>query len=114
MGRTALVRFQLTAARRRLAINMRRAATTSRFQLTAARRRLVYIGNVYAKHRAISTHSRAKAAGNLIMYHKDGSDISTHSRAKAAGQVAVMGGKSKQFQLSAARRRLGVILAYGA
>ena len=55
--------FQLTAARRRLAILNLRVITTREFQLTAARRRLVD-KSVYGYYKsAVSTHSRPKAAG---------------------------------------------------
>ena len=58
----------------------------------------------------ISTHSRAKAAGHagLPIYFQE--IISTHSRAKAAGgEKAVINSSVRQFQLTAARRRLAIL-----
>ena len=103
----------------------------SRFQLTAARRRLVRLIVIAMGCCLISTHSRAKAAGrNLALLGNAGTDfnsqpreggwdwsiqypnqnkISTHSRAKAAGSARMMYTKTHlTFQLTAARRRLGV------
>ena len=57
---------------------------------------------------AISTHSRAKAAGLSYALLGGAADISTHSRAKAAGQPLGIKPKMAAFQLTAARRRLGV------
>ena len=57
------------------------------FQLTAARRRLVNIGYDPLCRLAISTHSRAKAAGPVFQVLFEKFNISTHSRAKAAGCV---------------------------
>ena len=82
-------RFQLTAARRRLVFPGLLPHKISGFQLTAARRRLAVIIFVNCVTIAVSTHSRPKAAGNLL----------------GAGCAVQM------FQLTAARRRLGVILA---
>ena len=121
--------FQLTAARRRLAQRIRRVVFHIHFnsqpreggwhsfksplfecfpfQLTAARRRLGHAADMLADLPAISTHSRAKAAGrnqakaHLSLNHFNSQPreggwsapprappftcISTHSRAKAAG-----------------------------
>ena len=37
------------------------------------------------KDRSVSTHSRLKAAGNILACDKMGKPVSTHSRLKAAG-----------------------------
>ena len=55
---------------------------------------------------AISTHSRAKAAGLSYALLGGAADISTHSRAKAAGTARKNRKKTTRFQLTAARRRL--------
>ena len=56
--------FQLTAARRRLAVTRFPVGKPASFQLTAARRRLA-ITQFHSKlFNTISTHSRAKAAGH--------------------------------------------------
>ena len=59
---TGRLRFQHTAARRRLACNPKTSTSSSRFQHTAARRRLT--GDSGGKTgKPVSTHSRPKAAG---------------------------------------------------
>ena len=55
------------------------------FQLTAARRRLVALQFDLGEPEAVSTHSRAKAAGNVMRIGQLFRGVSTHSRAKAAG-----------------------------
>ena len=55
--------FQLTAARRRLGSGVTSTSNVSSFQLTAARRRLVVIIMLTAFVLGVSTHSRPKAAG---------------------------------------------------
>ena len=79
--------FQLTAARRRLALLPEGATEAQVFQLTAARRR-------------------------LVEYHADHvltENVSTHSRPKAAGPVRVLSAADAEFQLTAARRRLAAM-----
>ena len=56
--------FQLTAARRRLAIEHQRSTPPREFQLTAARRRLASGHRTYTTRLQVSTPSRPKAAGN--------------------------------------------------
>ena len=56
-----------------------------KFQLTAARRRLDFPYIAAINLFKISTHSRAKAAGWTAPQRVDALIISTHSRAKAAG-----------------------------
>ena len=58
--------FQHTAARRRLAFNRRYNIIVVEFQHTAARRRLGSRKTVGLKLRAVSTHSRPKAAGLFL------------------------------------------------
>ena len=100
-------RFQLTAARRRLAGGVRHVAGGGAFQLTAARRRLVVNIGIKLVIFIVSTHSRAKAAGlwrdvrwRYLLFQL------TAARRRLEG-----GGDSyvafKAFQLTAARRRLG-------
>ena len=105
--------------------------TSRRFQLTAARRRLAGKTDATAAISAVSTHSRPKAAGRGILSPRWPMPVSTHSRPKAAGRLAIWllmvrrccfnsqppeGGwlfvvphswLSQEFQLTAARRRLG-------
>ena len=59
--------FQLTAARRRLAYKPDGPHKTALFQLTAARRRLAALRGGGSIKAHISTHSRAKAAGKFIL-----------------------------------------------
>ena len=61
------------------------ADITVRFQLTAARRRLAILRLAHHTTIGISTHSRAKAAGRHHSQSPIRHRISTHSRAKAAG-----------------------------
>ena len=145
-------RFQLTAARRRLPRRPGKAAATRRFQLTAARRRLrrrpsssplqcrfnsqpleggCTAPTVDVTTCLVSTHSRSKAAAEIVRGTTLTPDVSTHSRSKAAAQLhhlanrtharfnsqPLEGGcpynalkpnqrKGVTFQLTAARRRL--------
>ena len=57
------------------------------FQLTAARRRLALTEDAANEGENISTHSRAKAAGTSRVVAMILDNISTHSRAKAAGLI---------------------------
>ena len=123
--------FQLTAARRRLVEpELVERASGSLFQLTAARRRLAnqrtaqfvaWHVSTHSRPKAagdsltsldrivkVSTHSRPKAAGNTVLFKFMRKPVSTHSRPKAAGYAAgTWFGRLKEFQLTAARRRLG-------
>ena len=51
---------------------------------------------------SVSTQSRLKAAGLATAPDMKPVRVSTHSRLKAAAPVLVMGGKSQQFQHTAA------------
>ena len=111
---------------------LRTGLTCSRaFQLTAARRRLVAKGLGIGGDDPVSTHSRPEAAGHCpVAESYPRGNVSTHSRPEAAGAAsspapAAMlvsthsrpeaAGANKdtlavcieQFQLTAARRRLG-------
>ena len=77
--------FQLTAARRRLALSITMPITEKVFQLTAARRRLVSATGNARDWTTVSTHSRPKAAGPVARDLLQFLDVSTHSRPKAAG-----------------------------
>ncbi len=83
------IKFQHTAARRRLVFPKIRQRRIDWFQHTAARRRLVFLG--------FST---------VIVYR-----VSTHSRPKAAGTASTLALVGLAFQHTAARRRLGVYIA---
>ena len=55
------------------------------FQHTAARRRLVDEAGADKELLRVSTHSRPKAAGDLLQANREALEVSTHSRPKAAG-----------------------------
>ena len=99
--------FQLAAARRRLEVFHSSEARIFQFQLAAARRRLVLGGRLAGDVYAVSTRSRAKAAGRLYQMQPALGFVSTRSRAKAAGSFCVNHSIYCSFQLAAARRRLG-------
>ena len=77
------------------------------FQHTAARRRLAADRNHAAADRAVSTHSRPKAAGFSASSTTIRRPVSTHSRPKAAGHLFHCSSQLPLFQHTAARRRLG-------
>ena len=56
-----------------------------KFQHTAARRRLAAVFPAECLFRAVSTHSRPKAAGVQMVRFTPETAVSTHSRPKAAG-----------------------------
>ena len=60
------------------------------FQLTAARRRLAISSVTLKIGRLVSTHSRPKAAGLAQYAAHECEDVSTHSRPKAAGTVRTL------------------------
>ena len=127
---SAATLFQHTAARRRLgqlagfSVSASPVSTHSRPKAAGLRNSITYLSGV------VSTHSRPKAAGMSLPADKWDLIVSTHSRPKAAGQdcVSVAVGTGcfntqppeggwkckhgrfkplKQFQHTAARRRLG-------
>ena len=63
------MRFQHTAARRRLAKSAPPKRAAAKFQHTAARRRLVEQAEAICEETGVSTHSRPKAAGGLRLIH---------------------------------------------
>ena len=79
------MKFQHTAARRRLVFWANFEKEFLWFQHTAARRRLVQLGVDSAGKEAVSTHSRPKAAGRYQENFDRLKRVSTHSRPKAAG-----------------------------
>ena len=107
LGRTALVKFQLAATRRRLARLVRLSWWGLTFQLAATRRRLVDLKDDLPGLQGVSTRSHAKAAGWVIKISvkpwcrfnsqpreggwmapplsNRGGAVSTRSHAKAAG-----------------------------
>ena len=78
-----------------------------RFQHTAARRRLAKGQVEKANDIVVSTHSRPKAAGEAAYRSRRWRLVSTHSRPKAAGFSAPSSCLAAWFQHTAARRRLG-------
>ena len=62
------MKFQHTAARRRLAVIRIDGVSFAMFQHTAARRRLAEVVAKAAGARVVSTHSRPKAAGYSCQY----------------------------------------------
>ena len=58
------------------------------FQHTAARRRLVKATTNSREAIQVSTHSRPKAAGNVLKCLDGPAIVSTHSRPKAAGALS--------------------------
>ena len=79
--------FQHTAARRRLVSPIRWGCTCGWFQHTAARRRLGLPSCTMAGATLVSTHSRPKAAGFDGWHSQVKTAVSTHSRPKAAGRL---------------------------
>ena len=127
-------RFQLTAARRRLAINTSilsynfmvsthsrpKAAGQSPKQLdwprpvsTHSRPKAAGLMlSTVCDCKPVSTHSRPKAAGRGLMRESCGIGVSTHSRPKAAGcPHRPRPHIPSKFQLTAARRRLVPLLS---
>ena len=99
------------------------------FQLTAARRRLAVLFPCHLQHQVVSTHSRPEAAGRRGADLRQLHGVSTHSRPEAAGSdteylesiligfnsqppgggwaaLPKVAAKIAPFQLTAARRRL--------
>ena len=81
---TAPVKFQHTAARRRLHRSSRCKFVYWWFQHTAARRRLHAFIDLDHTDKQVSTHSRPKAAADFVKVYQVGGSVSTHSRPKAA------------------------------
>ena len=81
-------KFQHTAARRRLPITFTVGAEGLMFQHTAARRRLQQISLKLTPDVAVSTHSRPKAAAVGRKHNLAMCIVSTHSRPKAAASTS--------------------------
>ena len=77
------------------------------FQHTAAQRRLHIADFGRALSLAVSTHSRAEAAAEIVRVRTPTYTVSTHSRAEAAAQETMFAAKpAAEFQHTAAQRRL--------
>ena len=76
--------FQLTAARRRLVGNSARIGDSASFNSQPPEGGWLELGSDF-DHKAVSTHSRPKAAGNIRPGLPRLRTVSTHSRPKAAG-----------------------------
>ena len=100
--------FQHTAARRRLPLSTVLSLIGSKFQHTAARRRLPSMRVKFGKRFLVSTHSRPKAAAKFPYYFDEVKAVSTHSRPKAAATRLAMAEIRREFQHTAARRRLHI------
>ena len=100
------IRFQLTAARRRLGPPKCIPKYAQSISTHSRAKAAGYLGLSKQRFPFISTHSRAKAAGHATFSILDHKIISTHSRAKAAGSTGRRWLDGLTFQLTAARRRL--------
>ena len=81
----------------------------AKFQHTAARRRLLFKDFYFFLCDQVSTHSRPKAAAEMMTNSKDDAIVSTHSRPKAAANCCEKENlKIYVFQHTAARRRLQI------
>ena len=83
-------RFQHTAARRRLPLQVIDFIDIFLFQHTAARRRLPINQQKALKIFMVSTHSRTKAAALPPQHRYQGAYVSTHSRTKAAAREKII------------------------
>ena len=100
------MKFQLTAARRRLDIAQQATYQGDSFNSQPPEGGWVRRIGRLITHR-VSTHSRPKAAGETYFATHSKIMVSTHSRPKAAGHNLLGAGCAVQmFQLTAARRRL--------
>ena len=81
------IKFQHTAARRRLHQDMIRHYLLLMFQHTAARRRLRIVSFYPNFYLPVSTHSRPKAAAAYLGAFSFINSVSTHSRPKAAAAL---------------------------
>ena len=123
-----MVRFQHTAARRRLPEH--RVRHHGRLSVSTHSRPKAAATVIYAQtaHNAVSTHSRPKAAADKlqvpiaaenvsthsrpkaaafqIQLYEFPCNVSTHSRPKAAAQMGIKQRRKLAFQHTAARRRL--------
>ena len=101
------LKFQLTAARRRLGGFSANGLFGVTFQLTAARRRLDSGQLHNIPFIIISTHSRAKAAGFITaIFRKTLSHFNSQPREGGWASLQQLSVAAYRFQLTAARRRL--------
>ena len=110
-----LLRFQHTAARRRLRGTSSAWIHVSLFQHTAARRRLADNQSNAASNHGFNTQP-PEGGWQLLLYTAVRTIVSTHSRPKAAEPYCVDTIIRALFQHTAARRRLvfvGVLFASG-
>ena len=104
-----LLVFQHTAARRRLVTSVKTKIESSGFQHTAARRRLAIVEVLAFDLSVVSTHSRPKAAGSChrsaFQFH-----IGFNTQPPEGGWVLnrLVAMVDDGFQHTAARRRLGL------
>ena len=105
---TAILLFQHTAARRRLALSPTAMGYINWFQHTAARRRLEPKRGMTGVMRWFQHTAARRRLGVQRQRHCKVFGVSTHSRPKAAGLVGVAKLFGREFQHTAARRRLAV------
>ena len=102
-ARLFLRKFQHTAARRRLQVAAMCSYSGQSFQHTAARRRLPGVAGKKSGRRAVSTHSRPKAAAPRLFMPPKPPMLFQHTAARRRLQTA---NQTAKFQHTAARRRL--------
>ena len=102
----SILMFQHTAARRRLQADKVEIDISHEFQHTAARRRLPFSILICLLSIIVSTHSRAEAAATMRQPGRLCLRVSTHSRAEAAALCFPKNALYVLFQHTAARRRL--------
>ena len=107
-----IFKFQLTAARRRLALCSAGALLYSCVSTHSRPKAAGLINFMVDVGLDVSTHSRPKAAGRGSQGCAACSLVSTHSRPKAAGYVYAENDRLTWFQLTAARRRLEKTMAH--
>ena len=103
--------FQHTAARRRLALDLFDKPSYNAFQHTAARRRLGTDVGFHRLFRAVSTHSRPKAAGSRQQGQRYAPQSFNTQPPEGGWGCWTTGWMQKpKFQHTAARRRLALRL----
>ena len=85
-----------------------------KFQLTAARRRLATSRFAIVKCAGVSTHSRPKAAGVLSDQSVVKDVVSTHSRPKAAGKITTTATQVKTVSTHSRPKAAGKVAIYWA
>ena len=102
-----LLKFQHTAARRRLGALILKPCPTAQFQHTAARRRLGPCPALSFAASPVSTHSRPKAAGKGKLLPLPASMFQHTAARRRLAQILFEQPGESRFQHTAARRRLG-------